>query len=242
MLSSLGDYAEEVENIPVRAWVLAGRSIMDMIRGHPPAVALARLSYARDETLHRGERLLCDGLEALAHLESGDTESALHAADRGLANMIETPPTLGIAIFSVAGVAEVYLAKAEHMVESGTYDGAVLVHAKAACRAARAYAAKIPIGRSRSLLLSARLAMLLGRRSRAQSQRRKALLEATDRDMPLEQSLSLRASAEASIDSEHSRRCEQKAREMLLKLGANPWRYARQPRPDASSTGSALDS
>lgn len=242
MLRSLGDYAEEVENIPVRAWVLAGRAIMDMIRGHPPAVALARLSYARDETLHRGERLLCDGLEALAYLEAGDTESALHAADRGLANMIETPPTLGIAIFSVAGVAEVYLARAEDMVENGMYDGAVLVRAKAACRAARVYAAKIPIGRSRSFLLDARLAMLLGRRSRAQSQWRKALLEARDRDMPIEQSFSLLGLAEASSDPEQCRGYEEGAREMLLKLGANPWRCARRARPSPSLAVAALDS
>lgn len=225
MLRALGEDADEVENIPVRAWVLAGRAIIDMILGRSPSLALERISSARDEALHRAERLLCDGIEATAYLQAGDTASAVRAADKALANMMENAPTMGIALLSVAGVAEVHLAMAERAAAAAALSHTLVARAKAACRTISIYAAKTPICRSRALLLRGRLAMVCGRTVRARIYWGKAIAEAQSRTMPLEEALCHLWLAKGTDDPGEQRQHERAGKEILLRLGAAPWLY-----------------
>jgi adenylate cyclase len=223
LLRSLGEDAEQVENIPVRAWVLAGHAILDMIRGRPPTLALARLALARDETLHSAERLLCDGIEALAHLAAGNATRALDTAATGLHNMLETPPTMGIAFISVAAIADVYLATAEAAAASHRLSDATLAPATQACDAAYTFARKSTIFRPRALLIKGRLAMLVGRRARAESHWRDAFREASELHMPLEQALALAALANTAADTKERVDRERASVNLLRELGATPW-------------------
>jgi adenylate cyclase len=228
-LKGLGEDADEVENIPVRAWVLAGRAIIDAIRGRSPLLALARLSSARDDSLHDAERLLCDGLEALAQLAAGDLDQAARTADLAFGNMDKHPPTMGCAYLSIAAVVEIHLVMAERATTAGAATDALLARARAACRASRAYASKTPIYVPRSFLLSGRLAMLHGRPQRARALWRRALAEAKERGMPLEEALANIALAQVADDPEEQRQCHTAGRELLDRLRADPWVYAAAP-------------
>jgi ATP/maltotriose-dependent transcriptional regulator MalT len=222
-LKALGEDADEVENIPVRAWVLSGRAIIDTIRGRSPKVALGRLASARDDSLHHAERLLCDGLEAIAHLQAGDMDRAVRVADIALANMTEHPPTMGCAYLSVAGVAETHLARVERSAAAGEPIERLLACASAACRAGRAFAAKTPIYVPRAFLLTGRLAMLSGQPRRARALWRRSLGAARSLDMPLEEALALRALAQAAELPEEQRQYRKAGEDILERLGARPW-------------------
>jgi hypothetical protein len=123
----------------------------------------------------------------------------------------------------VAGIADVYLAAAEASL-AGNTGAPDLTHAIEACAAAKSYAGKARIFRPRALLIEGRLAMLRGRRARAESQWREALARATDLQMPLEQGLAL--AALAGIDSDPAKRadCARRSAALLRDIGAAPWR------------------
>lgn len=221
-LRSFGEDAESVENGPVRAWILVGRAILDMILGRSPTLALTRISSSRDESLHRAERLLCDGLEAAAQLQAGQAEHAMRMATAALDNMLESAPTMGIALLSVCAATEVHLALAERPSDHSSA-GALIARARIACKATRLYAIKTRICRPRALLLSGRLAMLLRRPRKARKRWRLALKVATRLGMPLEQAmchLALSSTASVSSDAEAHRQC---GLEILQRLGAKPW-------------------
>lgn len=220
LLASFGDDAADVENAPVRAWIFAARAILALMLGRPTAVALNNLRAARDGTLHRAENLLCDGLEVAARLQAGEPAAALQAAERALASMRETAPTMGIALLSVGACAEFFLARAE-AVDDATLGLARLRTARAACAAARSYARKTRIFVPRALLLESRLAVLLGRPRQARRHALRALGEAERLQLPLEQALAHLALARlgaAGREAAHRDRADA----ILRRLGVIP--------------------
>jgi class 3 adenylate cyclase len=229
VLRSFGEDVENVENGPVRAWILVGRAILDMIHGREPALALSRISAARDDSLHSAERLLCDGLEGAAWLQAGNAEQAMRAATAALDNMLETAPTMGIALLSVSAATAVHLVIAETSAGSHSTPCELVDHARAACKATRLYALKTRIFRPRALLLSGRLAMLLHQPRLARRHWRRALNLANQLEMPLEQALchlSLAACPGAPLTAASHR---QLGFELLQRLGARPWVCDRAP-------------
>lgn len=232
-LRSFGEDAESIENGPVRAWILVGRAILDMIHGRAPALALARISAARDESLHRAERLLCDGLEGAAWLQAGNPEQAMRAATAALDNMLETAPTMGIALLSVSAATAVHLVLAERPPGTPLSTNALVDRARTGCKAINRYAFKTPICRPRALLLSGRLAMLLHQPRLARRRWRRALMLASQLEMPLERALchlSLAAITGATAASHR-----QLGFELLQRLGAQPWLCDGTPASDADA-------
>jgi len=215
--------AEAVDNAPVRAWVLAGMGILDMLRGLPPRRTLEHMKAAADEALHPAERLLCDGLEAAARLRAGEFEQAGHAATRALDSMRESVCTMGIAFFSVCAVAEVHLALAEQAMLQGAPHEALTTQAREACRRVWQYAAKTRICRPRAHLLTGRLALLGHRNRRAAAQFRLALVEAERLAMPLERGICYlwlaKIPGETPVRECHAAR----GAAVLQQLGADPW-------------------
>ena len=224
-LSQFGANAEAVDNAPVRAWVLAGLSVLDMLMGRPPARALAWMQSARDDTLHRAENLLCDGIEAAALLQAGDAEAAEQIAARALDTMQQSVCTMGIAMFSVYAVAEVHLALVERAVRDAAPHAALLLRAHAACRAARQYAAQTRICRPRAWLLAGRLAMLEGQAARAAACIGRALGDAERLGMPLEAAMCHLALAQAASAGVSYRGHTERGHTLLGGLGAQPWTY-----------------
>lgn len=218
IFGAYGEEAEEIENIPVRAWLLAGRAGLDMILGRPAPVALARLAAARDDTLHRAERLLCDGIEAAAHLQNGDTRAAGQSALGALNSMLESPPTMAIVYLSASAAAEVLLTLAER----GSPSDSLLEDARRAGTAMRRCAAKIPICRPRADWLNGRIALLEGHRRRARSYWLHGLKEARRLGMKLEQALLHQTMAEV-MQPEASIVHRAEGTAMLRILGAAPW-------------------
>lgn len=221
-LGAFGEHAEMIESMPVRSWVQAGRALLDMFQGNSPETALRRIATVSGATLQRGERLLCDGIEAAARLESGNSGQALRAATAALENMLAGTPTMGIALNSVAAVAEVHLVLAQRRQGTDDKSGAGMARARAACKGLRRYAAKTRICRPRALLVSGRLAISMGHMSVARKYFVEAVGQAVALRMPLEEALcelGLAGVVPAGEAKEHSRR----AREILERLGARPW-------------------
>jgi adenylate cyclase len=224
--SEFGAEAELVDNAPVRAWILAGLSVLDMVRGRPAERTLRRLEAARDESLHRAERLLCDGLEAAALLHNGDTHASAHVATRALDDMKDSVCTMGIAMYSVCAVAEVFLALAGQAPAETQGRGEFLVTAGTACSAVRRYAAQTRICRPRASLLMGRFALLDGQRRRAARLFAHSIAEAERLGMPLEEAEArLALAAVQSTDAARDGYLRDGAA-ILQRLGADPWHYA----------------
>ena len=230
-LNAYGEEAEQVENVPVRAWVLCGLALLDMQAGRDPARVLHRIALARSEALHRAERLLCDGIEAAAQLQSGNAGQALRAATTALENMLESAPTMGIALLSVASVAEVHLALAQGPAQARVPLRTRLQSTRVACRAAASYASKIVIFKARERLLRGHLALALGRPARAAACWRQGIGHAVHFALPFEEALCHLALAE--VEASPDKRSEHLARGMQImdRLGAHPWKPAALPTP-----------
>lgn len=219
-LSAFGADAEQVENVPVRAWVLAGLGLVDAVRGRASEPVLRRIALARDDSmLHDAERLLCDGIRAAAELRAGHADEALQAASTGLANMRRNPPTMGIALFSVTAVADVHLS----LVQPADPDPEALAAARDACRAARTYATKIDICRPRERLVRGRLALAQGNRHAARASFRQGVTEAVRHQMPLDEALCRLAWAEVGETTAEQHRQRGVAHATLERIGADPW-------------------
>ena len=220
--AEFGEDVETIDNAPVRAWVLAGMSVLDMLRGYPPDRTLARIDLARDALLHRAEILLCDGLEAAALLRSGDVEEAGRIATRALRDMQDNVCTMGIAMYSVCAVADVFLTLASQSASIPGTGVSYASSARAACRAARRYAAQTRICRPRANLLESRLALLEGRPRTASARAATALAQAEQLQMPLELGLAYLALSE-SRPTDDTKALAERGVALVQSLGANPW-------------------
>jgi hypothetical protein len=219
IFEAFGEDLEEVENPPVRAWILCGRAILDMVHGRAPALALSRLASARDASLPRAERLLCDGLESFARLRADQIDEARRAAQSALDNMLQSAPTVGILLVSVSATAEVFLRLAER--ERATEPQALGV-ARQACATLAQYARKTAICRPRALLQHGRLALLEARPARAKRLWRDGLARARELGMPLEQLLLLEALADVEpAELADGRRDD--ANQITDRFGLRPW-------------------
>ena len=219
-LLAFGDDAEQVENVPVRAWVLAGLGLIDAIRGRATEPVLRRIALARDDSmLHDAERLLCDGIRAAAELQAGHSVEAMEAASTALANMARNAPTMGLALVSVTAVADVYLS----LVETAGATPEAVAAAQTACRAARTYASKIDICRARERLVRGRLVLAAGRRKAASVLFREGAAEAVRHRMPLDEALCRLAWAEVGETVAEQHRQRRLAHAILERIGADPW-------------------
>lgn len=215
LLDAFGPDAPEVENVPVRAWIFAGRAQLDLLQGRP-AAALANVQAARDPSLHRAEVLLCDGLEAVAQWRHGDAQAALRAAQRALASMRASAPTMGILVASIEGCAEVFLAHAQAHPD----DADALRDAQAVVQAARRYAGTTRVFVPRARLLVARLALLRAHRRGALRATRRGLADAQRLGLPLEEAQAHLALA--LLDPPTGADHHQRAQDLLQGLGLHP--------------------
>ena len=222
-LSEFGEAAEAIENGPVRAWALAGLSILDMIKGHAPGRTVRRMEIAAEFHLHRAERLLCGGLKAAALLRAGDNEAAERTAAEQLESMRQVVCTMGIAVFSVGAIAEVYLSLLGRQAAHRTLDPALTLKAEQACLAVRAYAARTRICRPRRYLYEGQLALVLGRPWRAASRFKRGLDWSVRLRMPLDQALAQLGLARAFGKTEAGRQRRAAADSLLNRLEARPW-------------------
>ncbi|MCL2429655.1 MAG: hypothetical protein FWD12_10520, partial [Alphaproteobacteria bacterium] len=231
-LRQFGPDAEEIDNAPVRAWVLAGLSVLDMLRGRSPAQTLRRLELTRGASLHRAELLLCDGLEAAALMRNGDVAAAATVAARALDDMKDSTCTMGIAMYSVCAVADVFLALAGSAAPETVQRTEFVASARAACHAVQRFAAKTRICRPRARLLAGRLALLNGRRRAAAERFARALTDASRLDMPLEQAMCHLELAELEVNDVAKRTHLCHGMDIMRRLEADPWRGA-DPATDA---------
>ena len=222
-----GADADLIDNAPVRAWVLAGWSVLDMLRGQPPERAAKRLEIARAASLHRAERLLCDGLHSAALMQYGDTEAATSLAMQALADMEDGVTSMGIAMYSVCAVADVFLTIAEREATDRRQRERLRVTAGRACKAVARYAARTCICGPRAMLLNGRLAQLKGRRRHAERLISRALATAERLGMPLEQAEAHRALAAHHGPEARALGHAERAASLMQRLGAAPWRYGK---------------
>jgi AAA ATPase domain len=222
LLSEFGAEAELVENLPVRAWMLSGLSILDMMLGRAPQQTLTRIAAADDHGLHRAERLLCDGLAAAAHFQEGDAHRARAAADAALDNLLQSAATLGAAATSVCAMAAVHVGLALRDAGNGRPADQTWQRARLACRATRSYARRTRFCQPGALRITGYLAAAMGHRARAVALWQRALRMAEARTMPLEQAACHLALARTSVRNRQHH--ERKGTELLATLGANPWR------------------
>lgn len=223
IFDAFGEDLHDVENAPVRAWILAGRAILDMALGRPAALALSRLAAARDDSLPRAERLLCDGIESLARLHAGQIDEAVRTAQSALDNMRESAPTVGILLVSISATAEVFLKLAASERAS---DPEALAVARRACAMLAQYGRKTAICRPRAQLQRGRLALLEGRPGRASRLWRDGLARARALGMPLEQFLLLEALAGIE-PAQRADECRDHAVDIANRFGLRPW-FARE--------------
>jgi len=222
-LNEFGEAAEAIENGPVRAWALAGLGVLDMIEGRAPWRTIRRMELAADLHLHRAESLLCGGLKAAALLRAGDEEAAERTAAEQLESMREVVCTMGIALFSVSAVAEVYLSLLGKQAVKGVRDPALALKAEQACRAVRKYALRTRICRARRHLYEGQLALVLGRPARAANRFKRGLDWAERLRMPLDEALAQLGLAQALGETESGRQCRDLGASLLNRLGARPW-------------------
>ncbi|MDR6624313.1 AAA family ATPase [Caulobacter segnis] len=182
-LTAYGPAAAAVENAAVRAWVLAGRASLDIVRGRTPRAKDAAMDGVSVDELHAGERLMRLGLLAARHLRRGDRDAAGATAAAGLLAMQATAPTIGIGFVAIPQIADVLATLAA---EGAPGVGA---RAHAACRAVRGYARKIPAARPRAELAAGRLALAEGRVALARQCLRRGMAAAQRLRMPLEETL-----------------------------------------------------
>jgi hypothetical protein len=134
--------------------------------------------------------------------------------------------TMGIAMYSVCAVAEVFLALGRDALAKAESAREFLVTARIACKAVRRYAAQTRICRPRAALLAGRLALLEGQGQRAARLFAHSLTEAQRLGMLLEQAEAHRELA--TVDAADAARDTHTARTaaIMQRLGADPWRYA----------------
>jgi adenylate cyclase len=219
LLCAFGEDGEYIENIPVRAWVLSGLAVLDMIRGGDPARALARIASAKHDTLHSSELLLCDGLAAAAYLEFGDVSRARQLADAAVANLSRSISTMGIALFSVCAPVEIYLSLAARNRDDQLDFG----RANAACKVMRRYAARTRICRPRALRLTGELALARGAQIQGRRLLRRALYEADHLGMPLEQALCHLALSKTVYSGVRQVAHRRTGKKLLEQLSVTPW-------------------
>ena len=118
----LGDYARrrlagrfgadaEVENAAVRAWIFAGRAILDLVLGRLPPPRWP--TCAPPATTGSAARRSCCATGSRLPRSCAEGEQALLAAHRALDSIVESAPTMGIALLSVGACTDFFVARAE---------------------------------------------------------------------------------------------------------------------------------
>ena len=158
--SAYGANAEEIGNVPVRAWFRVGRVVRELTARRITPATLERLGIAEEPRLAPAERLMCRGMRAGVLLRLGRGEAALAEAGETLDAMRAAPVTLGIALDSITAVALTHL---DALARSKGLGPALDRRAEDACSVAARFGRQVVAGRSRALWLQGRLATLRGR-------------------------------------------------------------------------------
>lgn len=214
--SAYGANAEEIGNVPVRAWFRVGRVARELTTRTITPATLERLGIAEEPTLAPAERLMCRGMRAGALLRLGRREAALAEAGETLDAMKAAPVTLGIALDSITAVALTHL---DALARNGGTAPALDRRAEDACRVAARFSRQVVAGRSRALWLQGRLATLRGRPRRAARLFRRAWRIAARHRMTPDEAAALISLAGLTGDETPRR----EAARLLGTSGERPW-------------------
>jgi class 3 adenylate cyclase/tetratricopeptide (TPR) repeat protein len=173
-----------------KAWHLSAQILSKLLRNNTDIDELRLLNEMARAKQVRADRLLCFGILASAYLQRQDMSSAIDAADRGLAVLREVGRVWGSYVYGVAGVTEVFVARA---MESGPSIIRSDAKAKAlsACKHAVRATRTSPVCHPQALLLKGRVAFMSGKNAVAHRNWRLAAQAAARLEMPREIGLAL---------------------------------------------------
>jgi len=174
------DRAMQANDAQTQCWAWIERAEHDLRRGEVgPAIEGFATATSLLGTVSSTERAWIAGQLAQAHWQDGNIAKAREIATGGLADLIKAPPTGFYALEGCAGIADVFL----NLAEEATAAADVRRQAVRAVKRLGIFARSFPIGRSRHLLMRARLKALAGNRGKAQQLARQALTEAKRLDL-----------------------------------------------------------
>jgi class 3 adenylate cyclase/tetratricopeptide (TPR) repeat protein len=176
----------------VQMWACAGELTIALARGEVATGAIAEVERVLARGLAPAEETLGAGTLALAYERRGDEARALDMADRGLAILRAQRPTTSYTHWSVASVADAYLAAWARR----PGDASLRARASAVASVLRTAARAMPVVGPRASIVTARVAALEGHRRSARHYYRLAAVAAQSLCMPAEQTLAERELAE----------------------------------------------
>ena len=185
-----------------KAWHLAAKALIGVIRGDVSIEDADRVDEAADADLVRADRLLCLGVAASAYYRLRQCSQAMRAAREGLSILTETGTVWGSYIYGVTGIIDVLLdpacaGAAAPSNESNLVLRTAIRHARRATRAS-------PVCRPHALLMSGRLAQLSGRPAEARRIWEKAAAWADRLQMRREHGLALFEMGRSALPSDRS--------------------------------------
>jgi class 3 adenylate cyclase/tetratricopeptide (TPR) repeat protein len=177
----------------VQMWACAGELTIELQEGEPTAATIAEVERVLARGLAPSEETLGYGTLALAYERRGDPERAIAMADRGLAVLQAHAPTTSYTHWSIASIADVYLAA---WARRGRGASELAAKATAVSGILKTAARAMPVVRPRASLVAARIAALEERTSAARRHYGAALDAARSLKMGVEIGLATRGLAE----------------------------------------------
>jgi hypothetical protein len=174
-------------------WACAGELTIELQEGEPTAATIAEVERVLARGLAPSEETLGYGTLALAYERRGDPERAIAMADRGLAVLQAHAPTTSYTHWSIASIADVYLAA---WARRGRGASELAAKATAVSGILKTAARAMPVVRPRASLVAARIAALEERTSAARRHYGAALDAARSLKMGVEIGLATRGLAE----------------------------------------------
>ena len=178
----------------VQMWACAGELTIALERGESTTAAVAEVERVLARGLAPAEETLGAGTLALAYEQQGEETRALEMADRGLAILRAQPPTTSYTHWSVASLADAYLAAWAR----APRDASLAAKATAVGDVLRAAGRGMPVVRPRAAIISARIATLEHHVRSARRHYRTAADAAKSLSMPEEAALAERELVGAS--------------------------------------------
>ena len=160
----------------------------------------------------QASEIICNGLQAMVAERRGDRAAALGRAERALAQLVTTPPTVFSTVHGYDGALEVYAAAA------ADGDAGAVVAMRRGCASLRRFARAFPMARPTWLRHRGGLLAHAGQARAARRTLGQARAAARQLEMPLEEALAelaLATSTPAPLSVEHMNR----ARALLQELG-----------------------
>jgi class 3 adenylate cyclase len=222
VFSGFGQFSEQVNNLPVRAWVLSGWSLLDAINLKDPQAAIRRLAILSEEPLQYSERVLVSGILCLLHFQAHETQQSLNAAEITLDLVRKRIPTMGIAMHSLSAVAECLIA-ASTIKSKSSQSAHIESMAKEATQIFRTFSKTTRISVPRAHLVAGKFAMYQGKKNSAIRQFAKGLKWSKELEMPLETASLYRELAQATHGTSLGNDHDAHSRRLLAQLKTEYW-------------------